>query len=73
MANLVEQAWICRYIRPTQIIYDCGNKLLSHTLKNDLIQNEYGINPKCATMKKIHKKTLHWENSLSHIKPRTYV
>ena len=50
IANLVYQTWLCRYPRPTIITYDQRNKLLGHVFKNDLIENEYGIKAKCATM-----------------------
>ena len=35
--NLVEQIWLCRYPRSTIIMYNCGNELLGHAFKNDLI------------------------------------
>ena len=38
IANLVEQAWPCRYLRPTIIMYGPGNEFLGHMFKNDLIQ-----------------------------------
>ena len=50
MANLVDQTWLCKYPRPTIIVYDCRNEFLSHAFKNYLIKNEYGIKSKCATM-----------------------
>ena len=41
--------WLCRYPRPMIITYNRGNEFLGHVLKNDLIENEYGIKPKCET------------------------
>ena len=36
--NLVEQALLCIYTRPTIITQNQGNELLGHAFKNDLIQ-----------------------------------
>ena len=49
IAKLVEQTRLCRYLHPTIITYDQGNKFLVHAFKNDLIENEYGIKDKRAT------------------------
>ena len=32
-------------------MYNRGNEFLGHALKNDLIENKYGITAKCATTK----------------------
>ena len=39
--------WLCRYPRPTIIMYDHGKESLGHALINDLIDNEYRIKAKC--------------------------
>ena len=49
IANIVEQAWICRYPIPTIIAYNWGNEFLGCVLRTDLIQKYNGIKPKCAT------------------------
>ena len=46
-ANPLEQTRL--YLRPTIIMYYCGNGLLSYAFTNDTIKNEYGIKAKCAT------------------------
>ena len=38
IANLVEQAWLCRYPRPAIITYNHGNELLDHAFKNYIIE-----------------------------------
>ena len=38
IANLVEQAWICRYPRPKIIMYDHCNGFICHAIKNNPIQ-----------------------------------
>ena len=38
ITNLVEQTWLCRYIRPTIITYDRGNEFLGHAFKKYLIE-----------------------------------
>ena len=50
IANLVEKSWICKYQRPTIIIYEHGNEFLGRAFKYDLIKKEYIINPNCETM-----------------------
>ena len=49
ISNLVEQAWLCRYSRPTIIIHNSGNEFLGRAFRKYLIKNEYGITPRCAT------------------------
>ena len=51
VANLFDQAWLCRYPRPMIILYDRRNEFLGHAFKNDLIENKYGTKPKFATTK----------------------
>ena len=46
-ANLLYQAWICRYTIPTIIIYDSSNEFLGRALKTILLKNK-NINPKCV-------------------------
>ena len=41
--------WLCKYPRPTMIVYDRRNEFFCYALKNDLIKNEYGIKSKCET------------------------
>ena len=36
--NIVEQARLCRYPKPTTIKYDRGNELLSHEFNYDFIK-----------------------------------
>ena len=50
IANLVEQTLICRYLRPTILTCNRGNEFLGHAFKNDLIEREFGIKSKCATI-----------------------
>ena len=47
--NLFEQTWLCRYPRPTIIMYDRGNEFLGHTFKNHPIEKYDGIKYKCET------------------------
>ena len=56
--NLVDQTWLCRYPRPTRIIYDRGNEFLGHALKNDLIEKEHGIKANCATTENPQSKSI---------------
>ena len=50
MENLVDQTWLCKYPRPTIIVYNRRNEFLSNAFKNYLTENEYGIKYKCETM-----------------------
>ena len=52
IANLVYQAWLCRYPRPTIIAYTQWNELHGKAFKNKLIENEYDIKSKCESMEK---------------------
>ena len=49
IANLVEQTWLFRYLRPTMITYDSRNLFLGHIFKSDLIRNKYRIKAKSET------------------------
>ena len=40
IANLVEKIWLCRYPRPTIIMYDHVNELLGRVFINNLIKND---------------------------------
>ena len=53
ISNLVDNAWICRYTRPTISMFDYGNYFLGHAFKKYFIKKQYGINPKCATMENL--------------------
>ena len=48
ISNLVEKTCLCRYPRPTIIMYDHGNEFLGHAFENDLIKNEYRIKSKSS-------------------------
>ena len=56
--NLVDKSWLCRYPMPTIITYNCGNEFLSHTFRNDLIQDKYKIKPKYATIANLQEKCI---------------
>ena len=49
---------LCRYPCAAIITYDQGSELLGHAFKNDLIENEYGIKYKCATMENPQEKLI---------------
>ena len=48
VANIVEQEWLTRYPRPTQITYDRGGEFIDKGFQS-MIRNEYGIVPKPIT------------------------
>ena len=48
MKILKEKACLCRYPRPTIIMYKSYNEFLGHAKTNDLTRNGYGIMSKCV-------------------------
>ena len=59
LENLVYQTWLCRYPRPTIIMYDCRNELLGRAIKNDLIKTNNKLSL-IVEIREIHKQTTHW-------------
>ena len=49
IANLVEMLWICRYPRPTQVIFDRGNEFMGKDFRDML--TDYGIQKKPITVR----------------------
>ena len=42
VANVVEQEWLSRYPRPSQVIYDRGSEFIGHEFQR-MIKEDYGI------------------------------
>ena len=57
-ANKVETMWLVRYPWPVEITYDQEGELLGHEFKNILIENEYGIKTKPASLGKAQANTI---------------
>ena len=50
IANLVEQAWLSRYLWPTLITYDQGSEFIGHQFKN-MMEDDYGVKTKPITVR----------------------
>ncbi len=50
IANIVEQEWLARYPRPTQVTFDRGTEFMGEEFKK-LLKEEYGIKGKPITVR----------------------
>ena len=50
ITNLVETAWLSRYPRPIETVYDQGSEFIVHEFIKSLIETEYGITDKPSTL-----------------------
>ncbi len=48
IANIVEQEWMARYPRPSQVTFDRGSEFLGEEFRN-MLKEEYGIKGKPIT------------------------
>ena len=46
IVKLVKPAWLTRYPRPIEILYDQGSEFISHDFIKYIIETEYRINAK---------------------------
>jgi len=49
IANIVENTWLTRYLKPDICTIDRGSEFIGHQFKNELMKKEYGIIVKKAT------------------------
>ena len=50
IANIVEQQWLARYPRPTEVVYDRGSEFIGHEFKT-MMEEEYGLKTKPITVR----------------------